>query len=319
MTIQRENLQELRQMLSDCLPWSPLDFIKAISLDGDKKLYAHRLISEIDEENDLRFTQKLPNGENIILFAEKLAWDTKFFGYGVGKLLGIFPLDAPFYRPESDYAPAILELLKKSESQNVQYLFAAVDPRDLATLRALGETGFSLIETRAYYHMDIRQYSFPERFAVRPANTDDIQSLGQAAVKMINSYDRFHADPFIHEEAANRLMYKWIEASILNGFADVTIVPDAVAPTAFCTVKYHKDCWSNWNLRLSQPIFSVVSPEYKGWYKKIISEINYHLCDIGVEHSYLITQATNKAVIWVWESLGYRFGKCELIFRKIIK
>jgi hypothetical protein len=136
----------------------------------------------------------------------------------------------------------------------------------------------------------------------------------------VNPYDRFHADPFISKVDADRLMSKWVEASILEGFADITFVPDVTQqPRAFCTVRYHKAKWDRWRLRLSQPVFSAVGTEFKGWYKKLISEICYHLKELGAQHAYMATQATNSAVVWTWESLGYRYGKSEHILRKIIK
>jgi len=113
-------------------------------------------------------------------------------------------------------------------------------------------------------------------------------------------------------------MQRWIEASLLESFSDVTIVPDVAVPAAFCTVKYHRRCWQQWGVNLAQPVFSAVAPTFRGWYRKIISEINYHLKDIGAEHSFLKTQITNGPVIHVWESLGYCLGRGEYVFRKIL-
>jgi len=39
---------------------------------------------------------------------------------------------------------------------------------------------------------------------------------------------------------------------------------------------------------------------------------------MGAEHVLYGTQITNKPVIWVLESLGYKFGKCQHVLRKII-
>ena len=308
----------VREILRDNLPWSQFDFIRNISTAGDKELQIEKLTEDIGERNDLRFIHKLPGNDELAVFAEKLLWDTHFFGFGIGKLSGIFPLKAPFFRPSADYTDALRALIEKARQHDIRYLLAFVDPRDLATLRALGALGFCLIETRAYYHMDIRGYDYAERYRVRKAVPEDVEALGNAAREMVNLYDRFHADPFITSVDADRLMYKWVEASICDKFADVTIVPDAVKPTAFCTVRYHKDKWPKWKLKLAQPVFSAVSLEYRGWYRKIISEINYHLRDMGAEHSFLATQITNNPVIWVWESLGYRFGKGEYIFRLVL-
>lgn len=312
------DLERIRHILTKNIPWSPLDFIKGISKEGDKSLFVDRITSELNQSNDLRFTTWLPNGDELAVFAEKLTWDSQFFGYGVARLNGIFPLYEPFYRPHADYTKALEILVGLARERDIKYLFAQVDPRDLAIIRSMGNLGFCLIETRVYYHMDIRNYEWEERYPVRIADEKDIESLGYTACTMVNIYDRFHSDPFIGAESANRLMIKWVEASIKEKFADVTIVPDFPKPTAFCTIKYHKDYWNQWKVKVSQPVFSAVSHEYKGWYRKLISEIIYHLRDIGAQHCYLITQVTNFPVIHVWESLGFHYGKSEHIFRIII-
>lgn len=318
MKLSPADLEELQGKLSSSLPWSPLDFIRELSSEGDRHLYAAQLMSELDDESDLRLVGSLESGQRAVVIAEKLQWDSDFFGYGVAKLSGVFMLEEPYYQTVQDYSSLLKAVLATAKEKGVRYFFASVDPRDLALLRTLGELGFSLIETRLYYHMDLRDYHAEKRHSVRAATVADIPSLGTAAQVMVNPFDRFHADPFISDSQANQLMYRWVDASIRDNFADVTIVPADPNPTAFCTVKYHKDKWPIWKLNLAQPVFSAVSSEYRGWYRKLISEINYHLRQVDAQHSFLVTQVTNKAVLRVWESLGYRFGKGEHIFRKLI-
>ncbi len=314
-----DRVEELRAILATHLPWSPVDFIRGVDSAGDKSIHADHLTAEIEEEDDdLRFVYRSADDGDLAVFARRLPWDSEFFGYSIAHLDGVFPLSAPWYRPDADYTDALRHLVDRSKAKDVRYLFASVDPKDLATLRALGSLGFSLIETRVFYHRSLSDYSYPERYAVRAATSADIDRLGRAALEMVNPFDRFHADPFIDRDAADRLMQQWVHASIADGFADITIVPDVDQPAAFCTVKYHKNRWDRWGLNLAQPVLSAVGPEFKGWYRKIISEIGYHLQDVGAEHSYLVTQITNGAVIWVWESLGYRFGKGEHVMRIVL-
>jgi dTDP-4-amino-4,6-dideoxy-D-galactose acyltransferase len=312
------DLGRIRRILAKNIPWSPLDFIKGISEEGDKSIFVDRITSELDQSNDLRFIYRLDDRDELAIFAEKLPWDSEFFGYGVGKINGIFPLSDPYYRPYADYTRGIDALIKLSKEKGIKYLFANVDSRDLALIQSMGKLGFSLIETRLAYQRDIRNYEYKERFPVRIAKEEDIESLGSAAITMVNMYDRFHSDPFISKKDADRLMYKWVEASIKEGFADITMVPDFKKPTAFVTVKFHKNNWGKWGIKIVQPILSAVGNEYKGWYRKIISEINYYSSGLGVEHCYVTTQVTNYGVLWVWETLGFHFGRCEHVFRIIL-
>ncbi|HEX6509274.1 MAG TPA: hypothetical protein VF221_16730, partial [Chloroflexota bacterium] len=291
------------------------DFVRGISPEGDVARYADELTRPLPEGDDLRYIVR-NGGVDIGVFAERLPWDTEFFGYGVAKLNEVFVL-SDHAAGEAEYTAALQVMLDAALQTGITYLFGAIEPRDLPALRALGNLGFTLIETRAYYHMSLGDFDSPKRFPVRLATPEDVTSTQYAARTAVNAYDRFHADPFL-APAADRLMDRWLEASILEGFADATIVPDAPNPTAFCTVRYHRDMWPVWKMNLAQPVLSAVTPEYKGWYRKLISEVNYHLMSIGAEHSYLCTQITNRAVIRVWESLGYRFGRGEHIFRILL-
>jgi ribosomal protein S18 acetylase RimI-like enzyme len=312
-----EQRDSTRTLLNAHLPFSPRDFVRrpASFVRADRADYVEQLTRDIDPADDLRFVYPGADAE-IAVFAQRLPWDSRFFGYEVARLDGIYPL-AP-YDFTRDYSAAVAHLLEQARARGVRYLFAPVMPEDLAAIRALGAHRFQLIETRAVYHRSLADYSYPERYAVRLATAEDIPSLAVTARTMANAYDRFHADPYIQSTDADRMMEKWVEASILEGFADGVLVPDVANPKAFCTVKYHRDKWDKWGFRLGQPVFSAVAPEFQGWYIKIISELNYHLREIGAEHCYLITQVTNRAVLRVWEKLGFGYGRGELIFRIVL-
>jgi ribosomal protein S18 acetylase RimI-like enzyme len=65
-------------------------------------------------------------------------------------------------------------------------------------------------------------------------------------------------------------------------------------------------------------VFSAVGAECRGWYRKLISEVHYHLKDLGAEHVYLSTQEQNASVLRTWEKLGYHYAKTERILRAIL-
>jgi dTDP-4-amino-4,6-dideoxy-D-galactose acyltransferase len=71
-------------------------------------------------------------------------------------------------------------------------------------------------------------------------------------------------------------------------------------------------------VRLAQPVFSAISGECRGWYRKLISEMHYHLQEVGAEHVYLTTQAQNIPVLRTWQKLGYEYAKTERVLRKIV-
>lgn len=312
------HLDHVAAVLPECLPWSPMDFLREICSEADRRMYARQLTRPLPQQDDLRCIHELGDGRQVFVSAERLPWDSAFFGYNVARLNGMFPLDPPDAGCAPDLAGAAEQLVDEARAHDIRYLLALIDTRDLATVRALCQAGFALIETRCFYQRSLAGYHYQRRFPCRLATADDIESLASTAQTMINQYDRFHSDPWIRPEDADRMMRRWVDASIREGFADATIVPAVPGPTAFCTVKYHSDKWPQWGVNLAQPVFSAVSHDMRGWYLKILSEIHYHLIEVGATHSFLSTQITNKPVIRVWEKLGYSFGKSEYVFRKTL-
>lgn len=311
-------IEVIKYNLIKNLTWSPFDYIPGMSLDRDRDIWVDGLTEEISPDNDLRFVYQNTNNDLTGVFARRLPWDSEFFGSNIARLDGVYTLNRVADPLTDDYSSVIRSWLKDAEERNIKYIFGQIDPRDIALLRSLGDLGFSVIESRVFYYLVLKDYSYPERFGTRSATAADVPLLAQVAREMINPYDRFHADPFIGSTNADRLMERWVEASILDGFADITFVPDIPNPMGFCTVKYHQKMWNAWGTRLSQPVLSAVSPQNKGWYRRLISEINFHLMDLGAEYVFISTQATSRAVIRVWESLGFRFGKASLVLRKIL-
>jgi dTDP-4-amino-4,6-dideoxy-D-galactose acyltransferase len=313
-----EDWDGVRRLLRDHAPWSPRDFVPNISKAGDREIVADELCRPIEPADDFRFVARGPSGPDLLVLAERLKWDSEFFALGIAKLHGVWPARPPLHRRDLDLRGALEGLLEACRRRDLHYLFAPVDPRDLSLLRALGDLGFALIETRWIHHSPVTPPVLEDRLGVRRAVEADVPSLARTAAQMVNPYDRFHADPFFRREDVDRLMEKWVEESVRGRMADVVIVPDAAEPTAFVTYRYHRDRWPRWGRRLAQGVLSAASPEYLGWMGRVGPEVLHHLHGVGVEHVYGTTQATNESILWFAQEQGARFGRCELIFRKVL-
>ena len=103
----RDNAESIRSILAEHLPWSPVGFIRKVNAAGDRSIYAEALISELADNDDMRFLHRTSDGDDVAVFARGLPWDTAFFGREIARLDGVFPLTEPFYRPGADYAPAL--------------------------------------------------------------------------------------------------------------------------------------------------------------------------------------------------------------------
>jgi hypothetical protein len=311
-------LEAVRPLIREALPWSPLDFIRGISIDGDRAMQADSLLRSVGSANDLSFSCRLDSGTEVAVLAERLPWDSAFFGFEVARLNGVFPLDAAGYEPAADYTAAIGALVSKAGAAGIRYLFGAIDGRDLPTNRAVAAAGFVLIETRLTWHQSVRHYHHPRRFRCRRATAADLEALTALAAAVENPYDRFNADPFIPKADVTRLMETWLRASLVEGFADDTFIPDSAAPRAVCTVKYHDDKAAAWDASIAQLVLAMAAPDAGTGFVGIISEIAHHLKERGTDHLYFSTQATNRRIVRVAEHLGFRYGKAEHVFRLLL-
>jgi hypothetical protein len=309
---------DLRSVIGASVPWSPLDFVRGISVDGDRAVHAASLMREIAADDNLRFSYPIAPDANVAVCAERLPWDSAFFGYGVARLQGVFPLEKDGYRPGADYTPAIDALTALARSRGVRYLFAVVDSRDLPTNRALTARGFSLLETRLYFHRSVRTYNHPRRFRCRLATAADVPCLLELARAVDNPFDRFNADPFIAKDDVVRLMETWIRASLVNGFADATMIPDTSNPGALVTMKYHLDKSATWDMSIAQMVLAMASPRSGNGFLGVLSEVVYHLKELGIDHVACSTQITNRSAIRAGEHLGFKCGKSEYVFRLLL-
>ena len=310
--------EELKALFVGGLRRSPLDFIRELDPSGDRRVWLDELTRPRHLDYDLSFGLNVDGVGVVAVFAEVLPWDSQFFGLKVARLNAVVLAADPTYQVLTNLDGVVDELLQRCRQRNVAYLFAPVDARDVALARSLGGSGFQLIESRLYYHRSLLDFAHPERYDTRLADENDIEPLAEVAAKSVNPYDRFHADPLFFGEAADRLMRRWVYASICEGFADGVMVPNVPKPGAFLTFKTHRERWKTWGRGIGQAPFGAVNAAFRGWYMKLISEICYHLQAIGAEHFYMVSQATNKAVVRCWEKLGLRYGKNVLVFRAVL-
>lgn len=255
-------------------------------------------------------------GSKAYLLIRRLEWDSRHFG-------------VPFFRiefaewDEGSKNPA--ELLSQSlrtlkselrATYGRYYLFSEVPSEDLVMLQAMGGAGANLIETRlTYFRDDLQHFDWPERYRVRPATEADIPALRKVAASARNVHDRYHADPWFTEPAADEYMAVFVENSV-NGFADIVMVPDEGkrSPGAFFTGKLTPREESAAGVGLGRIVLVAVGHECRGWHLRLMSEMSYHFKASGLQVGHMTTQSTNRAVIRNCEKLGYRYGRCTHVF-----
>lgn len=245
-------------------------------------------------------------------------WETDFFGVNSVFLKFI------------DFDLGDLNILEESLNRFLSKLYEdygnynitiETPSEDNKVIQALNCAKFRLIETRIHFYNNNLECYNGIRANVRVAKQADIENLKKVASFMRNDYDRFHSDYGFNQADADRYLSTYIENSI-NGFTDIVMLPNEpnLPSDSFLTANILRDKWIALNHNISKMVLSAVSSETnKGWYIKLISEMTYHLKEIGAETIFMNTQSTNIAVLNSWEKLGYRIGRTSHILSRHVK
>jgi dTDP-4-amino-4,6-dideoxy-D-galactose acyltransferase len=278
------------------------------------------------EHLDVALARGVANGEIQVTgtdarwYWRELEWDSHYFGSKVIRLEQA-AWEPSMVDADARLASVLRDLLKAARESHAQhYVFAELPASDLVLLRALGEAGFRLVETRlTYFLADASAFTWPERYPVRLAHDGDAPSLGRVASESRNPFDRYHADPFFGDHIADRYLATYAEACV-TGLADFVLVPDphdGAAPGAFfavtCTAPPR--CPFGWDHRcpiqigVGRILLVAVGPTRTGWHLRLLVETTRLLAEQAVQVVSMTTQATNGAVIRNCEKLGFRLGR----------
>lgn len=273
--------------------------------DDSTKEWCEEFLAAVDK-GELSLHEST-NGVRI--YYRYLKWDSDFFA-------------VPTYRIDYSFIPDGTRKAKESfealfahlQAQHPEfYLFAEVPSEDIQALASMTAAGYRLIESRlTYFNDQIQQFDLTRRYATRRANVDDIAVLTQTAIEAVNIFDRFHADDFFTADEANKFLAKYTENSVL-GFADEVMVPADGLANAFLTANYVNSPGCLSNKKIAKMVLSAVAAERRGWYVKLIGEMTKKFKEQGIDTAFMTTQSTNRAVLKVWGSFGYRFGKSSHI------
>mgnify|MGYP002632587140 CR=1 FL=1 len=254
-----------------------------------------------------------PTGSCRLAFSPQ-PWESDYFQRPTVRLA------APLFECGfEDLARSLRALLERLRAEGARTVFAEVPAEDTLWLQALsGQGGFRLIETRIHYRHDRLDAFAGPRAPTRHAGEADIPNLRRVAIEMRNPFDRFHADVRYPDELADAYLATYVE-NCVRGFADWVFVPDQVGVPAdsFMAARLHADLTPRLGKSLGTFVVSAVSQKTnRGWYEKLLSEGTHAMAERGVQAVYVTTQATNGAVLHVWNKLGYTLGRVTQVLTR---
>lgn len=155
--------------------------------------------------------------------AEILDWDTKFFGFRIGRVRhGVLTPTA---------ADAIDEWCAR---EGVRCLYLLCRGDDLTTSRVAEAHGYHLADIRVTLRWAPEQDTGGQRGEVRPARPEDVPALVAIAQEAFRN-TRFYNDPNFPRDRVKALYETWTRKSV-EGWADAVLVAeDEAGPAGFIT------------------------------------------------------------------------------------
>ncbi|MCV2231493.1 GNAT family N-acetyltransferase [Acholeplasma manati] len=196
----------------------------------------------------------------------------------------------------------ILDILNKSA---YDITGIKINSTDLNAMYNFQKAGFYVVDCLVTYEYDKNnakpisdEYSVSFKENVTQHEIVELASIARSVFKI----DRFHSDPNLKTELADKYYYQWVINSF-NGFSDGAIVPVIDGkPVAFTTYKIN-----NVSESTSTMVLSAVNPNYmgKGIYHNMIQKGTQYLLQFSSKIR-VGTQVDNIAVQRTWQKIGYK-------------
>ena len=161
---------------------------------------------------------------------EKLAWDSEFFGVGIGRVIG-----------ETLDEAGAAAVDQWCQANRISCLYFMVRADDAMTRRTAEGHGFALVEVRVELERAVKYppEDAPAGFAVRAPTAADLPAL-EAIARTSFTDSRFYWDTHFPREQCDELYARWIRES-LRGFADAVLVAEYQhVAAAFVTCKLER-------------------------------------------------------------------------------
>jgi GNAT superfamily N-acetyltransferase len=244
-----------------------------------------------------------------------LPWDTKFFGFTVGKLEFII---SPEQRVDGVLLEAgrvfVRQVIARAQEFGIEHLSVQLDPSDVLTSACLQEEGFRVLDTIVCYRLNLRQLlssSLKLSEYVREGQVDDIARLEDIAAVCFSqpeyNANRFNADYWVLPAHTEEMYRIWARKSITGERAHKTLVYDSgEGASGFITVQLAGSEDLAAGLNLASIPLNAVAPEMhgKGIYSALVNSALTYLAGTGADWVDIRTQLPNVGVHKVWQRLG---------------
>jgi dTDP-4-amino-4,6-dideoxy-D-galactose acyltransferase len=214
----------------------------------------------------------------------KLDWDTKFFGYPVGK--AVFN-DIDNFKME--------DFLNESADYKLVYIFS---PSLLSISKVLhADSKVLLIKSLKKNNTDFQGFSYCESYK---AGIHDYQQLELLAIES-GTHSRFKIDPNFINDEFEKLYKKWISNSVLKNFAlETLIMREENKIVGLITIGRKK-------ANIAEISLVAVCPGHqgKGIGSKLIRDAETYALNEGFDKLQVVTQQLNVNAMKLYQKNGF--------------
>lgn len=194
-----------------------------------------------------------------------------------------------------------------AHAKGVQMLTVRVDVSDLPRVHALEAAGYQLMDTLVYYSRDLAELPSARQLAegvmLRQATPEDAASVARLAREAFAGYmGHYHADPRLHDTAADAAYVEWAETSTEQVSPDAPVLLAEISQTVTGFLTLRRNSPDEMEI-----VLNAVGPESqdKGLYTALVAASLPLSREAGAKRIITSTQINNYAVQRVWSRFGF--------------
>ncbi len=253
-------------------------------------------------------------GETGAASVSKLLWDTEQLGIACGRI------DHFGAREELDALGVLQAATEKAKELEIEHLSVRCDGDDSMLIEALRNSGFAEVDQIITLVADLDDYE-PTALGdrTRLAVEDDAWQVGRIS-EQVFKLDRFHNDPFIPTEMADKLHGEWGRNSVRRIAADETIIglDNEGKVSGFVTCKLNRGTYEGLGKFVGTIVLVGTAPEAQGQGlgKAMIAHAMNWFLQSGCDLVEVGTQRNNHAAAGLYQKLGFKQTDSSISFRK---
>lgn len=236
----------------------------------------------------------------MTLNVQRLAWDSEFFGFGVGRLIGSI-----------ESTVALSRALQDANERGFRLVYGQCEHSDIVSHQWCLEIGGRFVDAKRTYSLTLSDVSPTSRMSAvladsSPCSRRQLRSLAWQSAE----FSRYRVDPDMPRGSWRRMYSAWVENSLNGKLADAVLVAHA-------------------DENRKGPIIGMITVSHSGaigllavakrWRgrgigRRLLQAAEYQCRLFGCTQLTVVTQGDNTPACQAYESVGYTLTEEQHIF-----